>query len=63
MNKILTILQTETLRRWGGQQSRVLSEAVGLSERGHKIIIACHRGSILSEKAKKAGIKYNIQLD
>jgi glycosyltransferase involved in cell wall biosynthesis len=53
----MVILQTETLRGWGGQQNRVLAESVGLNERGHKVVIACRQGSILSEKAKQAGIK------
>ncbi len=53
----MVILQTETLRGWGGQQNRVLMESVGLSERGHKVLIACRPGSVLSEKAKQSGIK------
>lgn len=53
----MTILHTETLKRWGGQQNRVLEEAVGLGNRGHRAIIACHRGSILAERAGKAGVK------
>lgn len=53
----MNILHTETLTLWGGQQNRVLKEATGLSKKGHKVIIVCHRGSILAEKARKAGIK------
>ncbi len=53
----MTILHTETLARRGGQQNRILTEAVGLSKRGHKIIIVCHRGRVLAKKAKAAGIK------
>ncbi|MBI4683240.1 MAG: glycosyltransferase family 4 protein [Nitrospirae bacterium] len=53
----MVILQTETLRGWGGQQNRVLTESVGLDKRGHKVIIACRPGSVLSQKAKQAGIK------
>jgi glycosyltransferase involved in cell wall biosynthesis len=53
----LTVLHTETLKRWGGQQNRVLAEAAGLNRRGHSVMIACHKGSVLSEKAKKAGIR------
>ncbi len=53
----MNILHTETLKKWGGQQNRVLAESVGLSGRGHNVIIACHRGSVLAEKAKQAGIK------
>lgn len=53
----MNILHTETLKKWGGQQNRVLSEAVGLRKRGHRVVIACHRGSILAQKARQAGIK------
>ncbi len=59
----MTILHTETLRRWGGQQNRVLTEAVGLDKRGHNVIIACHRGSMLAGKSGEAGIKvYEVNM-
>ncbi len=59
----MVILHTETLKRWGGQQNRVLSEAIGLNQRGHHVIIVCHRGSALAEKSKKAGIKvYEVNM-
>ncbi len=53
----MVILHTETLRGWGGQQNRVLAEAVGLIKRGHHVIIACRKESVLAEKAKQAGVK------
>ncbi|OGW39860.1 MAG: hypothetical protein A2Y97_10310 [Nitrospirae bacterium RBG_13_39_12] len=53
----MVILHTETLKKWGGQQNRVLTEAIGLRERGHKLIIACNRKSILTQRAKEAGMK------
>jgi glycosyltransferase involved in cell wall biosynthesis len=53
----MNILHTETLKKWGGQQNRVLLEAAGLKKRGHKVIIACNRGSVLAQKAKQAGIR------
>lgn len=59
----MVILHTETLKKWGGQQNRVLSEAIGLSKRGHKFIIACHKSSMLAQKAKEAGIKvYEVNM-
>ncbi|MEN8264222.1 MAG: glycosyltransferase family 4 protein [Nitrospirota bacterium] len=54
---MMNILYTETLKRWGGQQNRVLQEAAGLAARGHKIVIACRQSSILAQRAKEAGIK------
>lgn len=53
----MNILHTETLKRWGGQQNRVLMEAVGLKGRGHKTVIACNAGSMLAGRAREAGIK------
>ena len=59
----MTILHTETLKRWGGQQNRVLLESIGLQKRGHHVIIACHRGSMLAEKSRDAGIKtYEVNM-
>lgn len=52
----MRILHTETLKKWGGQQNRVLVECQGLIRRGHTVVIACHEGSILAGKAKDAGI-------
>ncbi|MBI4847602.1 MAG: glycosyltransferase family 4 protein [Nitrospirae bacterium] len=53
----MNILHTETLKKWGGQQNRILAEATGFIKRGHKVVIACHKGSVLAQKAKQAGIK------
>ena len=59
----MVILHTETLRNWGGQQNRVLTEAIGLAKRGHRVIIVCHRGSILARKTKAAGIRlYEVNM-
>jgi glycosyltransferase involved in cell wall biosynthesis len=54
----MVILHTETLKNWGGQQNRVLSEAIGLRDIGHKVVIVCNRGSELSRRAKISGIKF-----
>lgn len=53
----MVILHTETLKKWGGQQNRVLSEAVGLSKRGHKVVIACHKNSMLAQRLKETDLK------
>ena len=60
----MNILHTETLKRWGGQQNRVLVESLGLIERGHEVIIACNRGSMLAGKARDAGIRvYELEME
>jgi glycosyltransferase involved in cell wall biosynthesis len=53
----MVILHTETLRKWGGQQNRVLLESIGLGKRGHKVVIACRKESVLARKAREAGIR------
>jgi len=53
----MVILQTETLRGWGGQQNRLLVESIEFNKRGHRTVIACRAGSILSQKAREAGVK------
>ncbi|GAB4536378.1 MAG: glycosyltransferase family 4 protein [Thermodesulfovibrionia bacterium] len=59
----MKILHTETLKKWGGQQNRVLMECIGLRRRGHEMIIACHKGSVLAERAKAEGIKvYEVNM-
>lgn len=59
----MKILHTETLKHWGGQQNRILQESLGLTQRGFEVIIACHKGSLLSERAKEAGIKtYEVNM-
>lgn len=52
----MRILHTETLKKWGGQQNRVLVECQGLTRRRHTVVVACHEGSILAKKARDAGI-------
>jgi glycosyltransferase involved in cell wall biosynthesis len=59
----MTILHTETLKKWGGQQNRVLTEAIWLSKKGLKFIIACNKNSILANKSIAAGIKtYEVNM-
>jgi len=52
----MVILHTETLKKWGGQQNRILREAAGLTARGHTVIIACHKSSMLAKKSRELGL-------
>jgi glycosyltransferase involved in cell wall biosynthesis len=59
----MRILHTETLKRWGGQQNRILMECTGMRKLGHEMIIACNKGSMLAQKARKVGIKvYEVRM-
>jgi len=51
----MTILHTESSNGWGGQEMRILKEAMGLRSRGYEIIFAVVRGGKLVDHAKKAG--------
>ena len=51
----MKILHTESSRGWGGQEMRILNEAIGMQERGHEIILAINKNGKLAEKARKQG--------
>jgi glycosyltransferase involved in cell wall biosynthesis len=51
----MRILHTESSRGWGGQEIRILHEALEMRERGHEIILAVNQGGKLIEKARKEG--------
>jgi glycosyltransferase involved in cell wall biosynthesis len=51
----MPILHTESSNGWGGQEIRILKEAIGLRSRGHEIFFAVVRGGKLVEQARKAG--------
>src|SRR5882672_10741516 len=51
----MPILHTESSNGWGGQEIRILKEAIGLRSRGHEIIFAVVSGGKLVDRARKAG--------
>ncbi|MCX7723679.1 MAG: glycosyltransferase family 4 protein [Thermodesulfovibrio sp.] len=57
MNKKITILHTESSKGWGGQEIRILQEAIGMRERGYRILIATERDGILYQKASNEGFE------
>lgn len=57
MNPI-RILHTESSRGWGGQEKRILLEAVSLQQRGHHIYIAGQPDALLKREAERARIPY-----
>lgn len=44
-------------RKWGGQPNRVLETALGLSRRGHHVVVSAPRGAMLIERARAAGLQ------
>lgn len=49
------ILHTESSNGWGGQEIRILKEAIGLRQRGHEIFFAVVKGGKLIDYARKEG--------
>ncbi|HYV85671.1 MAG TPA: glycosyltransferase family 4 protein [Patescibacteria group bacterium] len=53
----MKILHTNFHRGWGGQPARILMLSQGLSSRGHEVVVAAPRGSVLAERARAAGLQ------
>ncbi len=59
-----TFLHLEASTGWGGQEIRILREAISMRDQGHSIYFGVQKGAILGEKALKAGFKvtfYNFR--
>ena len=54
---MLRILHTESSLGWGGQEIRILTEAKGLQDRGHRVALACPREARIHDEAVKRGIE------
>lgn len=52
----LSIVHTESSLGWGGQEIRVLSEARGLSRRGHDVRLLCPPESAICRRAQEWGV-------
>lgn len=51
----MRILHTESSSGWGGQEIRILREALGMRARGHEVVMAVEPGGGLVEKARAEG--------
>jgi glycosyltransferase involved in cell wall biosynthesis len=54
-HKSLSILHTEASLGWGGQERRILVEALAMRQRGHRLAFACDRRGELSRRAHQHG--------
>ena len=52
----LNIVHTESSLGWGGQEIRILSEAAGLLERGHRVRLLCPKGARIYDEASRFGV-------
>src|SRR5512134_3228364 len=48
----LSILHTESSLGWGGQERRILMEALAMRQRGHRLIFACDQRGELYRRAR-----------
>jgi len=52
---MIRILHTEASPGWGGQELRILKEAMGMRERGYELFFALQENSPLVKEAREAG--------
>ena len=50
-SRLYTILHTESSLGWGGQERRIMSEALAMRARGHRLLMACDPRSELYPRA------------
>lgn len=53
----MRIIHTEASKGMGGQEIRILREAIGMRKRGHKIYFAVQKGGALVAKARAEGFR------
>jgi glycosyltransferase involved in cell wall biosynthesis len=53
----MKILHTEASCGWGGQEMRILAEAMGMRHRGHELLIAAPPESRIYAEARKRGLE------
>ena len=54
--KPLSIIHTESSLGWGGQEIRILTEARGMLDRGHRVVLLTPQTAEIFPAAKRAGI-------
>jgi glycosyltransferase involved in cell wall biosynthesis len=55
-DRCLSIVHTESSTGWGGQEIRILTEARGMLDRGHKIMLLTPRDAQIYPAAQKLGV-------
>jgi len=52
----LRIVHTEASLGWGGQETRILAEAAGMSARGHDVVLLCPAEARIYDEARLRGV-------
>jgi len=55
-----TFLHLEASKGWGGQEIRILTEAISMREQGHQVWFGVQKGAILGKKALQNGFQVNF---
>lgn len=58
MARALRVIHTEASRGLGGQEKRILLEAISLRERGHSVLLVGQPASLLRREAERAGVPF-----
>ncbi|OGL61796.1 MAG: hypothetical protein A3J27_10035 [Candidatus Tectomicrobia bacterium RIFCSPLOWO2_12_FULL_69_37] len=58
MARVLRVIHTEASRGLGGQEKRILLEAVSLRERGHGVLLVGQPDGLLRREAERAGVPF-----
>ncbi len=58
MSPALSIAHTEASMGWGGQEIRVLTEARGFLDRGHRVVLYAARGARIAAEAPSFGVPH-----
>jgi glycosyltransferase involved in cell wall biosynthesis len=53
----LRVLLLDTIIKWGGGQKWCVDAGAALRRRGHRVVVACGRGSPLELRAREAGVE------
>ncbi len=50
------VVQSDS-RAWGGNEKWLMMVGEGLADRGHDVLVSCHRGGAVAERARAAGLR------
>lgn len=56
MKSVLSILHTESHRSWGGQELRVFNECMWMRQKGHRVLLAAPKASLIYSRARSANL-------
>jgi len=61
-NRAMNVILTDCSPNWGGQQYRLLREALWLAARGHKVLVICGKRSQLGVRLREYTPQISLHL-